>query len=674
VEIGYNSAFQYSGGTTIASSFSNGVYIGNSTKVGIAGATNETVIGYLAEGRGSNTTTIGNTSTTSSYLFGTLRIGTINNLGVASTEVLVPSATGVVSKRTLAEFRSDIGGIGGSGTVNTVAKFTASGTVGDSVMSDNGLQVTVQTDRFGSSMILGADNNTTLNTSNVNKSGGISFRHFGGSQEIGALSYSSTSSISELRLGLTSNADYSPTSITFRVNSSTTAGGGSSMLGLTMKTSGSDFLMQGVPVANTILEADRGNLILRSSLSGIVQIGSGATNFVGVNTNSPTNTLDINGTTRIRTIDNLGVASTEVLVPSATGVVSKRTVGEFRSDIGAQVSIAGTATEGYVATVVGGIATWAAGGGGDSVLYTAQTKTASEKLIARTNIGSTSATSQIIATAGAINDLVVTSNHLVFTGASVVLSGIVNGLDGEEITILNASGTTLSILSESVLSTISNRFNSAVLIPNLSILRIKYRTTSNRWFLENVGTSDGRYVRKDVADTKIGNLTFTNAAIINGHIDVNGSTSAAGGVALNRFRNATAGSGITQFFGTNGGSSRQHFAFYGSGDVEYISFGNGWLSSGVPTAYFRNSILLTGSVYSDASNIGFGTTTGTKIGTATTQKLAFWNKTPIIQPTTGIAGATLVGGGGTTITSTDTFGGYTVAQIAQALINMGLLT
>lgn len=77
--------------------------------------------------------------------------------------------------------------------------------------------------------------------------------------------------------------------------------------------------------------------------------------------------------------------------------------------------------------------------------------------------------------------------------------------------------------------------------------------------------------------------------------------------------------------------------------------------------------------YKDGGDFSLGTTTGTKIGTATTQKLSFWNKTPIIQPTTSITGATLVGGGGTTITDTDTFGGYTLQQIAAALINTGLL-
>lgn len=75
----------------------------------------------------------------------------------------------------------------------------------------------------------------------------------------------------------------------------------------------------------------------------------------------------------------------------------------------------------------------------------------------------------------------------------------------------------------------------------------------------------------------------------------------------------------------------------------------------------------------DAINFIFNATTGTKIGTATTQKLAFWNAAPITQPTTAVAAATRTGGGGTTLTDTDTFDGYTVAQVVKALRNTGLL-
>lgn len=43
------------------------------------------------------------------------------------------------------------------------------------------------------------------------------------------------------------------------------------------------------------------------------------------------------------------------------------------------------------------------------------------------------------------------------------------------------------------------------------------------------------------------------------------------------------------------------------------------------------------------------------------------------QPTTAIAAATRVGGGGTTLTDTDTFDGYTIQQVVKALRDLGLL-
>ena len=41
----------------------------------------------------------------------------------------------------------------------------------------------------------------------------------------------------------------------------------------------------------------------------------------------------------------------------------------------------------------------------------------------------------------------------------------------------------------------------------------------------------------------------------------------------------------------------------------------------------------------DGVNLAFGTTTGTQLGTATSQKLGFYGKTPIVQPTIGAATA-----------------------------------
>ena len=75
----------------------------------------------------------------------------------------------------------------------------------------------------------------------------------------------------------------------------------------------------------------------------------------------------------------------------------------------------------------------------------------------------------------------------------------------------------------------------------------------------------------------------------------------------------------------------------------------------------------------DAKNIVLATGTGTKIGTATTQKLGFWDKTPVVQPTTGISGATFVASSGGNIHPSSTFDGYTIAQVVAALRQLGIL-
>lgn len=60
------------------STSSNSLYLGYDSRASASGNTNETVIGYLARGNGSNTTTIGNTSTTSTFI-------PAGNLTIAST-------------------------------------------------------------------------------------------------------------------------------------------------------------------------------------------------------------------------------------------------------------------------------------------------------------------------------------------------------------------------------------------------------------------------------------------------------------------------------------------------------------------------------------------------------------------------------------------------------------
>lgn len=85
------------------------------------------------------------------------------------------------------------------------------------------------------------------------------------------------------------------------------------------------------------------------------------------------------------------------------------------------------------------------------------------------------------------------------------------------------------------------------------------------------------------------------------------------------------------------------------------------------------------TVWADAINMVFGTTTGTKIGTATSQKLAFYNSTPVVQQTASADATTSAAGSTTTVFTTTTFTGgtgssaYSVGGIVKALKTYGLL-
>lgn len=71
------------------------------------------------------------------------------------------------------------------------------------------------------------------------------------------------------------------------------------------------------------------------------------------------------------------------------------------------------------------------------------------------------------------------------------------------------------------------------------------------------------------------------------------------------------------------------------------------------------AMTLSGSTltFADAKNMAFNTTTGTKIGTGTTQKIGFWNATPVVKPTvTGSRG-----------------GNAALASLLTALASMGLV-
>jgi hypothetical protein len=84
------------------------------------------------------------------------------------------------------------------------------------------------------------------------------------------------------------------------------------------------------------------------------------------------------------------------------------------------------------------------------------------------------------------------------------------------------------------------------------------------------------------------------------------------------------GGGLAVIDGTNG------FVFFSDGSGTNLRLATG-STSGAPTTRFT---FTSAGVFAlaDAGNITVGTTTGTKIGTATTHKLGFYNATPVVQP------------------------------------------
>jgi hypothetical protein len=107
--------------------------------------------------------------------------------------------------------------------------------------------------------------------------------------------------------------------------------------------------------------------------------------------------------------------------------------------------------------------------------------------------------------------------------------------------------------------------------------------------------------------------------------------------------------------------------------IGYGATGNGSNSvtlgdTTVTNTYLRGDINLV-----EGGDLVLGTTTGTKIGTAATQKLAFYGDTPIVQPDNLITSAAAVHGSGQAVKDDSTFGGYTIGQIVTALQTLGLL-
>lgn len=203
-------------------------------------------------------------------------------------------------------------------------------------------------------------------------------------------------------------------------------------------------------------------------------------------------------------------------------------------------------------------------------------------------------------------------------------------------------------------------------------------------------------------------------SVFNSLGEIDGASST---VRFNNLRSGTtSGNG---YFGIVNPSSQDRFLkFVDLFGNEYISMGGSNYDGGGGVSFTLKTTTNTGAnfitfsrndntnrfVISDQANVGIGGTTfGTSAkfvtaqftGTAPTTSpvdafqqysadITAGNAAPhfrtengaiikVYQETTAVAASTLVGGGGTTLTDTDTFDGYTLKQIVKALRNQGLL-
>lgn len=141
----------------------------------------------------------------------------------------------------------------------------------------------------------------------------------------------------------------------------------------------------------------------------------------------------------------------------------------------------------------------------------------------------------------------------------------------------------------------------------------------------------------------------------------------SGAVGNNNFTLVTTAARTYTFRDISGGVVLDSGSALTSGRVPFATTGGALNDSSLFTFAAASGLTLS------ALNLITDTTTGMKIGTATGQKLGFWNATPIIQPTTAVAAATFVANSSAIADDTATFDGYTIGQVVKALRNMGLL-
>jgi hypothetical protein len=298
-----------------------------------------------------------------------------------------------------------------------------------------------------------------------------------------------------------------------------------------------------------------------------------------------------------------------------------------------------------------------------------------------------------------ITGSVPTDVYAVISWLSSTAGGLLfHGLSDTDAVALELIGTSGSTTPTTATIEIRGRKKSGTGVAALASTEILYQATNN-----------GTVVSRMMANGYLGlNMTSSPLSVI--EINGDGSTSSVDGVRLRQPNVAHGMTGIvpTDVYGVLswGNSNAGGVLLRGLSDTDAVgAFLIGINGSTSPTtaaieirgskksgttqqalasteilATYTNNGTVAGTVYGDGSylyadgaNQQYGTGTGTKHGTATNQKLSFWNAVPIIQPTTAIAAAVFVANTSGIANDSATFDGYTIGQVVKALRNVGLL-
>lgn len=195
-----------------------------------------------------------------------------------------------------------------------------------------------------------------------------------------------------------------------------------------------------------------------------------------------------------------------------------------------------------------------------------------------------------------------------------------------------------------------------------SVYGLSAKETSNETYSFPVLSSS---VAQTITSTSATALTVGANGATNPVFSVNANTaSVATGLTI---IGAAAASGVAMTVISSGTNENLAINAKGSGTISLNATATGTVTIG------------SSLTFADAKNVIFNATTGTKIGTATTQKLAFYNSTPIVQPAASTDTTTGAAGGTTTVFLNTTYTGgvgssaYTVGGILASLKNLGLL-